>query len=253
MLSFSEWVEKRSFRESYGDDASLVRTLNETYSANRALVDRMLREMGEEEVGRRLMEMSPGLWQRLKGLGPKAMMTAMLGLGGVGAEVGSEYLDAVGKSRQLAGPHAAAVKGLQDMETRRNLGDRRALWDLADLGREEVKNMQSAAAVEKNADERDEFIAQHGPHGLGFGYTDTGYIAPKQLTAAQQWQAWKDHIEGRKEVERKEAEEKAAREAKYKQYLADLDKHNAELQRARDTRVRVSDTGQFTVTNPPVR
>lgn len=252
MLSFSEWVEKRSFRESYGDDASLVRTLNETYSANRALVDRMLREMGEEEVGRRLMEMSPGLYQRLKGLGPKAMMTAMLGLGGVGAEVGSEYLDAVGKSRQLAGPHAAAVKGLQDMETRGNEANRAALRNMGRLGMEAEKDMQRAAEKESDEDERDEFRLHHGS-GQGFGYTDSGREEPRKYTPAEQWKMMHDAARAARAEEARKAREEAARDAEYKQYLADLDRRNADLQRARDTKVIKNPNGGFTVTNPPGR
>lgn len=250
MGTFANWLEdkKHGLYENNIDDHKLVDMLNETYRQNRKLINRLAESKDFSEIKGQLRQLSPEVLLKVEGLGKQAMLAALLGLGGVGAKVGSDYLAAKHKSDTLAGPHAAAVLGLKGMEDRGNKADRAALRDMGRLGIEAEKDMQRAAELESDEDARMDSIAQHGGTGRGFGYTDSGRIEPD--TAEQQWQAWKDHLKGRKEVERKEAEERADRDAKYKQYLANLERKNDDLRRARDTRVKVGEDGKITVRNP---
>ena len=252
MGTFANWLEdkKHGLYENNIDDHKLVDMLNETYRQNRKLINRLAESKDFSEIKGQLRQLSPEVLLKVEGLGKQAMLAALLGLGGVGAKVGSDYLAAKHKSDALAGPHAAAVKGLQGMERRGNLADRDAIDDLNRLGRAEVAKMQSDAAVERNDDDRMDSIAQHGGSGLGFGYTDSGRIEPRQYTPAEQWQIMKDMAKAAREREAEEARRNKARDDEYRQYRADQERKNDDLQRARDTRVKVGDDGKITVRNP---
>ena len=255
MGTFALWLEtrKNNINEHQIDDHMLVALLNETYNANRKLITRLVETEDVAEIEEKLKQKSPSIYSRVRNMGPKAMLAALLAITGVGTEVGSKYLDAVGQSRQLAGPHAAAVKGLQGMERRGNLADRNAIADLNRLGRAEVEKMQSDAAVERNDDDRMDHLSKYGQEGQGFGYTDDGSIHIPKYTGRQQWELMQKYAQADREREAKYARERAARDKEHEEYVKDQLRQAQERNRARNTTVRVGDDGKITVRNPTSR
>lgn len=245
MGTFGMWLEarKNGLNETQIDDHKLVAMLNETYRQNRKLINRLAESEDLLEIKEKLRQLSPKVLLKVEGLGKQAMLAALMGLGGVGAQVGSNYLDAVSKSK-----NAAPVQGLLDMERRGNKEDRAALRDMDQLGREEEKRMKLAADLESYEDDKMDTIAKYGKHGLGFGYTDSGSNEP--ATPAEQWEIMKRYAKEAREAEAKQRRDRAARDDEYKKYQDDLRRRQEELKRARDTRVR-GGPGEFTVTNPP--
>lgn len=81
MATFADWLERKTLSESVMiDDNKLVSMLNEAYENHKDLINCLV-ETEVIEIEEKLKDKAPSVYEKVKKLGPKAMMAALIALG----------------------------------------------------------------------------------------------------------------------------------------------------------------------------